>query len=77
MTHKFIKPSRAGLVVRDHKSNFAKLEDSGKEVVWDTTWAKRLRDGDVVEVIAERPAPIIEQPKSKLSLPIKHVNKEK
>ena len=47
---KIIKPSKAGLLVRDHKSNFRPIPDEGKDVEWDTTWARRLKDGDIVNV---------------------------
>ena len=50
---KHVKPSRPGLIVRDHKNRLRALPDAGAEVIWDITWAKRLRDGDIVLVEPE------------------------
>ena len=52
---KFIKPARAGLLVRDHQSKLRPLPAEGKSVDWDVTWARRLRDGDIVIVAKPEP----------------------
>lgn len=50
----YLKPKRAGHVVRDPKTT-RKLPDAGSHVPDTTFWRRRLRSGDVVE--AKPPAP--------------------
>lgn len=45
---KRIKPAKPGMVIRDHQANLMPLPEKGKTVHMDTTWHRRLRDGDVV-----------------------------
>lgn len=62
---KFIKPSRPGLLVRNHQDKLRPLGDEGKAVLWDQTWARRLRDGDVIEVKPRKAEKAPEKPTSK------------
>lgn len=47
----WVKPARAGLIVRDPET-MKQLPDDGAEVPVNSYWIRRLRDGDVVEVEA-------------------------
>ena len=51
-----IKPAK-GRVIRDHNDRMRVVPDEGKKVRWDATWAKRLKQGDVVVVVEKKPAP--------------------
>ncbi|MFG6500149.1 DUF2635 domain-containing protein [Sulfitobacter sp. 1A15106] len=44
---KHIKPATPGLVVRDHAQLSRVIPAEGAEVVWDGTWARRERAGDI------------------------------
>ena len=46
-----LKPTRAGLIVRDPKTG-APLPEAGGPVVLNTYWNRRLRDGSVEQVKA-------------------------
>jgi len=64
---KFLTPAQ-GLLVRNHQDKMRPLPEEGAEVEFDTTWARRMRDGDVVES---------QKPRAKQSAPAKQPEKAK
>lgn len=52
---RFIKPEKPTLVIRD-PANGKPLPADGAEVTWSTFWARRYRDGSVVD--AKPPKPV-------------------
>lgn len=52
-----IKPV-PGRVLRDHNNKMRIIPEEGKEVDWDLTWARRVRDGDAVKVADEPIEPV-------------------
>ncbi len=64
----FVKPA-PGRIVRDPVSKVA-LPETGKEVPdFDMYWARRLRDGDVVEATPPAPQPATVELATKLTTP--------
>jgi len=52
---KFLKPAN-GLLIRNHQNKFRPLDEAGEDVEFDTTWHRRLRDGDVIESSPAKPS---------------------
>lgn len=47
----FVK-AKGNLVVR-HPENYKRLKEEGEEVPLDSYWIRRIRSGDVIEVVKE------------------------
>jgi hypothetical protein len=47
MSKVLIKPA-PGCVLRDHNEDFALIPVTGKDVVLDRLWKKRVKDGDAI-----------------------------